>query len=95
MLEGLNLYFEDIEVMQIIEDLLFIFVGFHRCDGNKDCPKGEDEEDCEFDVCKQDQFRCGNGQCISEAKKCDFNFDCADRSDEMSCINKCRGDFSF
>lgn len=35
--------------------------------------------------CPQHTRRCGGGQCVSETKWCDFERDCPDGSDEMSC----------
>lgn len=35
--------------------------------------------------CQPGQFRCKNGQCISERKKCDNRPDCADSTDELDC----------
>jgi hypothetical protein len=56
-----------------------------RCDGDRDCPHGEDELNCLSNVCSDDQFRCDNGQCISVGKKCNGNADCSDESDEIGC----------
>ncbi|KAK3108253.1 hypothetical protein FSP39_004202 [Pinctada imbricata] len=39
---------------------------------------------CECQRCKPDEFRCGNGQCIPAASKCDGVIDCGD--DEKDCI---------
>ena len=35
--------------------------------------------------CRADQFRCGSGQCIESAQRCDRIVDCPDRSDENNC----------
>ena len=41
-------------------------------------------------VCALGQFRCSNGQCISERLKCNAIKDCLDGSDELSddCLGK-------
>ena len=36
-------------------------------------------------ACAEDQFRCGDGQCIQADHECDGFADCADYSDEYSC----------
>ena len=42
--------------------------------------------------CKENEFTCGNGECIDLLKKCDVKIDCIDASDEQNCqildINK-------
>lgn len=63
-----------------------------RCDGHGDCPSGEDEDNCySTDNCNENDFRCANGQCISLARRCDFEYDCSDRSDEV-CVSYCDDD---
>ena len=58
------------------------------CDGKVDCLDGGfDEADCwqlEINECKDDEFRCGNGQCIPKSFNRDVVGvpDCADGSDE-------------
>lgn len=34
-------------------------------------------------------FRCGSGECVTEAQKCDGHKNCADSSDEVQCQPKC------
>lgn len=38
--------------------------------------------------CKNDEFKCNNGQCIPVRKRCDRKRDCQDGSDEISCNGK-------
>lgn len=58
-----------------------------RCNGIKECPNGEDEPDgCrEAGNCEKDKFMCKNGQCINKKDRCNWHFDCADKSDEDDC----------
>ncbi|XP_055949393.1 low-density lipoprotein receptor-related protein 6-like [Argiope bruennichi] len=54
-----------------------------RCDGRADCDDMSDEMNC--DVCKPQQFRCHNGDCIDSSLKCDGISQCKDESDELCC----------
>ncbi|GFQ74800.1 low-density lipoprotein receptor-related protein 6 [Trichonephila clavata] len=54
-----------------------------RCDGRADCDDMSDEMSC--DVCKPQQFRCHNGDCIDNTQKCDGISHCKDESDELCC----------
>jgi len=37
--------------------------------------------------CSFDEFACNDGTCIDERRRCDQQYDCADRSDELNCGN--------
>ncbi|CAL4062835.1 unnamed protein product, partial [Meganyctiphanes norvegica] len=67
-----------------------------KCDGNTECPDGEDENirECGFG-CAPGEFSCDNGgKCVPLAKMCDDFQDCIDRTDELDCPspNVCRTD---
>ncbi|XP_063218375.1 vitellogenin receptor isoform X2 [Bacillus rossius redtenbacheri] len=54
-----------------------------RCNRQKDCPSGEDEENCV--LCAEEEFQCHNKDCIALGLRCNNQFDCSDRSDEFDC----------
>ena len=64
-----------------------------KCDKFKDCPTGEDEENC---PCVQPDHLCGDGACYDSKRVCDGILDCSDGSDESNCgknpmmAEKCR-----
>jgi len=59
------------------------------CDGQADCLDHADEKNCastpSTNTCKDDEFRCNDGQCIFKSWECDGEFDCKDKSDEEKC----------
>lgn len=40
---------------------------------------------CAVEPCDTNQFQCYDGQCISNEHRCDNDFNCEDRSDELNC----------
>lgn len=51
------------------------------CDGVQNCLFGFDEENCdilELNICDEDEYRCANGMCISDAFFLDGERDCLD-----------------
>lgn len=59
------------------------------CDGNTDCPDGDDEMSAECDTfaCYETEFMCSSGSCILKSWTCDGDRDCNDGSDEANCVN--------
>lgn len=59
------------------------------CDQMSDCPWGTDEENCDGNACRDNQYNCGanNGGCISAKYRCDGDLDCDDGSDEDGCAD--------
>ncbi|XP_068235638.1 sortilin-related receptor-like [Palaemon carinicauda] len=65
------------------------------CDNDKDCPKGEDEENChQTQTCADRKgFTCRHSiGCIPSENVCDGHKDCADGSDEDACGTIAHGD---
>ena len=56
-----------------------------RCDGSVECFNGEDETDCPFSGCDDNEFYCGGETCIMFSSVCDGKVDCQDGSDEREC----------
>ncbi|CAH1788845.1 unnamed protein product [Owenia fusiformis] len=57
-----------------------------QCDGDLDCPGGEDEHDCPPATCKPHWHQCDDKKlCIPYNWKCDGDKDCSDGSDELGC----------
>ncbi|XP_053384536.1 uncharacterized protein LOC123537041 [Mercenaria mercenaria] len=57
----------------------------YKCDGQIQCPFGEDEKDCPEMIC-EGKFRCNNSRCIDYAYVCDTVNHCNDWSDENRCM---------
>ena len=53
-----------------------------RCDKEKDCDDGSDEQNC---GCDADMWRCDNRVRVYKTWKCDGEDDCGDGSDEAGC----------
>ena len=66
------------------------------CDEADDCNDGSDEANCDYSkddvkaTCKEDEFQCYSGECISLHLACNNHPDCHDSSDEHDdCSSSC------
>jgi hypothetical protein len=44
-------------------------------------------------TCTEEEYRCSNGQCVNWTQRCDLQFDCWDKSDELHCGEFCDASF--
>ncbi|KAM3599170.1 uncharacterized protein V6R79_001076 [Siganus canaliculatus] len=57
-----------------------------RCDGQRQCPTGSDEENCPPSTgCLESDWTCQNHICIPKELHCNGVNDCLDNSDEQNC----------
>ena len=50
----------------------------------EDCYRGEEKPPApKPEKCDDDEFPCGDGQCIHGLKLCDYKFDCYNGADEL------------
>ncbi|XP_072447619.1 uncharacterized protein [Chiloscyllium punctatum] len=66
-----------------------------KCDGEKDCLDGGDEENCGTLTCSALEFTCSSGRCVSRSFICNGEDDCGDGSDERSCPKSRCGPHEF
>lgn len=55
------------------------------CDGEENCPNGEDEAQTLCPKCPSTHFTCANKQCVRLMLQCNGRSDCRDGSDEVNC----------
>uniref|UniRef100_A0A8C7NIP2 Low density lipoprotein receptor-related protein 8, apolipoprotein e receptor n=1 Tax=Oncorhynchus mykiss TaxID=8022 RepID=A0A8C7NIP2_ONCMY len=68
-----------------------------RCDGERDCENGADEDQCSADTkaCPAKDFQCRNRKCVAPVFVCDGDDDCGDGSDEEKCSTPTCGPHEF